>query len=239
MCRSTDYQRFPGRLKIKAFFVRFSRPESLKPPPESLTLLYLPRIDEIDGAKIRPDSAALVALQRVVWRKDAVIFGSRERVRASEGARFEVYLREEKVVEGTFRRSEEGEWRLECKGALGGEFAGAAAAEICVDVEEQGAMFEKVVLGVRRMKKRGFSGLEEIPEEREGEVEEADSDGCGDSSEEDDDGCGGDGRENEVEMEVEGVRWAVNLGIWAVCLGVGLLVSKAAHSKKLRPKRII
>lgn len=255
MCRSTDYRILGGdRLKIKAFFVRFSHLEPLSPPPESLTLFYLPRIDEtdleIDGLKIRPDSPAFVTLHRVVsssrMKKD-VVFGSRERVRASEGVQFQVYLREEKVVQGIFRKSDDGEWRLECRCTLESEIDGAAAgaADVCVDVEGQEAMCEKVVLEVRRKKRRGFGGLEEIPEGREVEGE---CEGCGcccgddgdsweDDGGDDDDEDGG-GKEVEMEMEVEGVRWAVDLGIWAVCLGVGYLVSRAAQSKTLRRKRI-
>ncbi|XP_038874855.1 uncharacterized protein LOC120067355 [Benincasa hispida] len=254
MCRSTDY-RILGidRLNIKAFFVRFSHLEPLNPLPDSLTLFYLPRIDEthleIDGLKIRPDSPAFVTLHRVVspslrMRKD-VVFGSRERVRASEGVQFQVHLREEKVVHGIFRKDDDGEWRLECRCALESQIDGAAtAAEVCVDVEGRVAMFAKVVLEVKRKKKRGFCGLEEIPEGRE--VDGGDCEGCGcccggdgDLSENDGgDDDGEDGGEKEVEMEVEGVRWAVDLGIWAVCLGVGYLVSRAAQSKTLRRKRI-
>lgn len=255
MCRSTDYRIFAAdRLKIKAFFVRFSHLQLLDPPPESLTLFYLPRIDEtdleIDGLKIRPDSPAFVTLHRVVSpssrMKKGVEFGSRERVRASEGVQFQVYLREEKVVQGIFRKNDDGDWRLECRCALESEIdeaAAAAAAEVCVDVEGQGAMCEKVVLEVRRKKKRGFCALMEIPEGREvdGYCEGCDC-CCGDdgSSSEDDGGDDDseDGGGTEVEMEVEGVRWAVDLGIWAVCLGVGYLVSRVAHSKTLRRKRI-
>lgn len=173
------------------------------------------------------------------------MFGSRERVRASEGVQFQVYLSEEKLVQGIFKRNDDGEWRLECRCALESEIAGAKTAattvEVCVDVEGEGAMFEKVNLEVRRKKKRGFCGLEEIPEGRE---VEGDCDGCGCScGEEDGDWSkedGGDDDEDDGgEMEVEGVRWAVDLGIWAVCLGVGYLVSRAAHYKTLRRKRLI
>ncbi|XP_022958516.1 uncharacterized protein LOC111459724 [Cucurbita moschata] len=255
MCRSTDYRcRLGGdRLKIKAFFVRFSHLESLNPPLDSLTLFYLPRIDEtdleIDGLKIRPDSPAFVTLHRVVspslrMRKD-VVFGSRERVRASEGVQFQVYLRAEKVVQGIFRRCDDGEWRLECKCALESDIgrSAAAAVEICVDLEGEVAMFEKVVLKVRRKKKkRGFCAMEEIPERRE---VDGDCDGCGGCCEVDGDssvgdcGCsGGDDDDGGGETEVEGAWWGMDLGIWAVCLGVGFLVSKAAHSKTLRRKGI-
>ncbi|XP_020084944.1 uncharacterized protein LOC109707827 [Ananas comosus] len=73
----------------------------------------------------------------------------------------------------------------------------------------------------------GGGGLEEIPEEE--------SDGC--------DCCGGGGEEKEggdwevvvgsgsdggdEAAVVETVRWAVDVGIWVACLGIGLLVSRA------------
>jgi hypothetical protein len=71
------------------------------------TLLYLPRINEqaldVDGSNIRPDSPAFVTLYRVMksrTREGEVVFRSREPVRAGKEVRFEVYLREERVVKG-------------------------------------------------------------------------------------------------------------------------------------------
>lgn len=253
MCRSTDYYGFQSKretLKIQSFFLRFSGLDSHKPLPESLTLSYLPRISgtalEIDGSKIRPDSPAFVTLHRAVnakVRKGEAIFGSREPVRAGDGVRFEVYLREEKVLKGTFRKDEGQEWKLECKCVLESASVGAEVreAEVCVAVEGHVAMRERVAMVVKRRGKCGFHPLEEIPEVDEesdggccctcGEIDGGDLRLDGDVGEEEKE------VEEELQMDVEGVRWAVDVGIWVMCFGVGYLVSKAS-SKTLRRRRL-
>ncbi|KAK9103943.1 hypothetical protein Sjap_021197 [Stephania japonica] len=77
--------------------------------------------------------------------------------------------------------------------------------------------------------------LEEIPEESELDLSfyhdhhhqhpttTTTSPSPSNSSEDDDDA---------VEMELEGVRWAVDLGIWVLCLGLGYFVSKASSKPK-------
>lgn len=255
MCRSTDYHGFQprrDRLKIRAFFLRFSGLNTRAPLPESLTLSFLPRINEndleIDGSKIRPDTPAFLTLYRVVNAKvkdGEVIFGSRERVEAGDGIRFEVYLREEKVLKGTFRKDEGQEWKLECKCALESESESVATeiaeAQVCVAVEGHVSMIERVRMVVKKTKTHrncGFKRLEEIPEEGDVDYE---SDGCcckcgsdgGDSEVGDD----VDGEDEELEVDMEGVRWAVDVGIWVMCLGVGYFVSKAS-AKTLRRRRL-
>ncbi|CAK9169321.1 unnamed protein product [Ilex paraguariensis] len=251
MCRGFQHSE-RERLNIKAFYIYISAPTTHTALPDSLTLYYLPRINgsplEIDDSKIRPDSPGFVTLHRVVSSQaveNGAVFGSRERVRASEGVRFEVYLREDKVLKGNFRKDEGDEWKMECKCGLENEIVGVEVREmeVCVAVDGQavGMMTEKVEMVVQR-KRRGrcFVGLEEIPEERELECE---SEGenccccCGEEREKASDG--GDSEEGmEVEMEIEGVRWAVDVGIWVVCLGMGYLVSKAS-SKRLRRRRLL
>jgi hypothetical protein len=78
-----------------------------KPLPYSATLFYLPCINkqvlDVDGSSVRPDSLAFMTLHRGMksqTREGEVVFGSRELVRSSEGVRFDVYLREERVVKG-------------------------------------------------------------------------------------------------------------------------------------------
>uniref|UniRef100_A0A2N9G0F2 Uncharacterized protein n=1 Tax=Fagus sylvatica TaxID=28930 RepID=A0A2N9G0F2_FAGSY len=199
MCRSSDFHGYQAsgrdRLRIRAFFVRFSGLNTRKSLPESLTLHYLPRINdnvlEVDGSKIRPESPAFVTLHRVVNAKTVnegdVIFGSRERVRANEAVRFEVYLRDEKVLKGVFRKGEGGEWKLECKCAIESESESEVKvkeAEVCVAVEGHVAaatMNEKVEMVVKKRRKclRECGRLEEIPEEIEEEEKEGtESDGC-------------------------------------------------------------
>ncbi|KAG2680706.1 hypothetical protein I3843_11G111600 [Carya illinoinensis] len=262
MCRSTDYHRYLSysrdcRLRIRAFFVQFSGLNARIPLPASVTLLYLPRINEnaldVDGVSIRPGSPVFVTLHRVVTAKTRdgeAVFGSRERVRASEGVRFEVYLREEKVLKGIFRKDEGDEWKLECKCAVEVGEVEVSEAEVCVAVEGHVAMNERVEIVARRRKNksRGCGWLEEIPEEREEEDTTHESYGCWCScGEEEISGWDGGevgekwGEEDSsklvgMEKEMEGVRWAVDVGIWAMCLGVGFLVSKASARRLRRGK---
>lgn len=164
---------------------------------------------------------------------------------ASQGVRFDVYFGEEKLLRGVFRRDEGGEWKVECKCALEGEVVGVKAADVWVEVEGQAAKSEKVAVAVsvRRKRRRGnvcwFQGLEEIPEEREEGEDEVE--GCCCCSEEREGGSdGGDSEElgsgkdgDGMEMEIEGVRLAVDVGIWVACLGVGYLVSSLSRIKLL------
>ncbi|PWA94278.1 hypothetical protein CTI12_AA061340 [Artemisia annua] len=143
-----------------------------------------------------------------------------------------VHWREEKVVKGSFGKDEGGEWKMDCRCGLECEVrvGDVKDVEVCVALDGDVTLNQKVEMVVK-MRKRGrcFEGLlEEIPEQMsEGEeVEE-----CCCCSE-----CGGGGGGDEVvdyggdvvEAEVEGVRWAVDVGIWVMCLGVGVgyLVSK-------------
>ncbi|XVF10323.1 hypothetical protein REPUB_Repub07fG0172800 [Reevesia pubescens] len=257
MCRSADYYDFRSSgqnlLKIKAFFIRFSGFVSCTEPfSDSLTLLYPPRINEtgleVSGSKVRPDSPAFVTLHRMVkvkTRNGEAIYGSRERVRAGDGVRFEVYSREEKLLKGVFRREEGKKWEMECKCAVergdGDKIVGerAAVADVCVAVEGDMAMGKRVEMVVRKRRKNnkvGFDQLEEIPEEREAESE---SDGgccciCGESDDGDVEGSCDGGQE----MEADGVSWAFDVGIWVMCFGVGYLFSKAS-TKSLRRMRIL
>lgn len=242
MCRSTDFERYVEKesLKVKAFFVRFTGLPTRQLLPDSLTLLYPPRINEaafeLDGSKIRPDSPAFVTLHRAVKGGD-VIYGSREPVRVWEGIRFEVYMSEERVVKGIFRKEEGDKWKLECECEMEEE----GAAEVVVAAEGHVATATMARKHRRRRKQRsGFECLEEIPEEREEGRELDGGDGvcfCTCSGGESEDGEGEwEAVEwtGEMESEAEGMGWAVDLGIWVMCLGVGYLVSKAASTKILR-----
>lgn len=254
MCRYTENNAIfkeKLRLKFRAFYLRLSLSNlnSQNTIPETLTLLYLPRINgsllEINGAKIRPDSPALVVLHRFRSAEEPgdSVYTSTDRVRVGEGVRFEVYVKEERVLKGIFRKDEDETWKAECRCAMERELAGirVSEAEVCVAGERCGAVKERVEMVVRRSRRspRGWSELEEIPEEREIELDgcdcvdqEMESDGEDEEEEED-------GREEwTAEMEeglgMEGVRWAVDLGIWVMCLGVGILVSKASFKRGKR-----
>ncbi|XP_077247518.1 NADP-specific glutamate dehydrogenase [Tasmannia lanceolata] len=244
MCRSIEnhygrYQKERERLKIRAFYVRLSIANALNPLPETLTLLYLPRINgsllEINGAKIQSNSAAFVVLHRVHSAEgEEAVFRSTDRVRGSEGVRFEVYVKEEKVLKGIFRKDEEEGWKMECRCAVESDLMvgfGVLESEVYVAGEGCGVMKERVEMVVRR-KRRKFLELEEIPEEREIVLDGCD---CGEWE------VGSDGEDSDEEevVEIEGMRWAVDLGIWVMCLGVGILVSRASSRSLMRKRRLI
>ncbi|KAK9197599.1 hypothetical protein WN944_012782 [Citrus x changshan-huyou] len=263
MCRSADIQGFyfnnhKDRLKAKSFFVRLSRllaTQEKKMLPEFLTLVYLPRINEtaleISGKDIRPDTPAFVTLYRVVTAKTddgEVIYGSREPVVVTDAVSFEVYFDEEKVLKGIFRK-DEADWRLKCKCVLDREIGdvNGAVAEVYVGLDGHAAIIERVVLKSKRRNNHHYINshrrmtfdleLEEIPEER-GVESEPESDGCCSCS--CSCSCGSDvdvQDEEAIHLELDGVRWAVDVGIWVMCLGVGYLVSKAS-AKSLRRKSL-
>lgn len=174
-----------------------------------------------------------------------MVFASREPVRASDGVRFEVYFREEKVLKGIFRKDEDSDeiaWVLDCKCALESDVLGlkVSEAEVYVAVEGDVAITRRVSLKRKRCG-RGFTGLEEIPEETEMDVELDGCDcdcSCGQSEIEFDGGDSKEGCDGDTELDMEGVRWAVDVGIWVMCLGVGFLVSKAS-AKTLRRTRLL
>lgn len=146
-------------------------------------------------------------------------------------------------MKGIFRKNEEDLWRLDCKCSMEREL-GISEAEVGVAGERCGVVRERVEMQARRRNGWGCFGLEEIPEEREVDFDVYDCD-CGDCGERemrsDGEGEGEDSEaeerngtvemeeeEEEEELGMEGVRWAVDLGIWVICLGVGILVSKAS-----------
>ncbi|KAL1568776.1 hypothetical protein AAHA92_00346 [Salvia divinorum] len=223
-------------LKIKAFYTQLSvsRAKNASVPPDFLTLHFLPRISggrlDINGSSIRPDSPAFLTLHRVV-SEDAgrgFKYGSRERVTVCEGARFEIYVGDVKVLKGVFRKFDDGDdWNMECKCLLSAAVRGVGGAEVAVETEGlAGVMRQKVemVAEVRRRRRRCCE-LEEIPEVRE---EEAGACCCSECSGEE---SGGD---EVMEMDVDAVNWAVDVGIWVVCLGVGYMVSASSFNKLRR-----
>ncbi|XP_055819540.1 uncharacterized protein LOC129888616 [Solanum dulcamara] len=229
------------RLKIKGFYLHlsFSSPTEYV-LPDSLTLHYLPRISEsplqINDSNIRSNSPAFVTLHRVVSvTTKGVIYGNRDRVKASEGVKFEIFMAHVKLIKGIFMNQEN--WRIDCKWALENDDLRVKGAEVCVAVEGRAApevITEKVEMTVRK-RSCTFQKLEEIPEQKEveNELDEGSTCCCSEceGEEEDSDG-GGD--------TAEGVGWAVDVGIWVMCLGVGVgyLVSRAS-SKSLRRRRFI
>lgn len=251
------------RLSIKGFYLHLAFNFRRKALPDSLTLHFLPRINgsflEINGSSVRPDTPSFITMHRILSAeklipKHGAVYGSGEKLKASEGSRFEIYLADVKLLKGFIRKGERENWELECKCLLEeGELEFLREIDICLAVEggENISMNKKVEK--RRRKVRDFRGLEEIPEEREREEEEEEeiesrcycdecSGCCGGSDGDDDDDSvisteGGD-CDLEVLQDTEGVNWAVDVGIWVVCLGFGYLVTKAS-SKRLRFTRLL
>ncbi|CAH9106563.1 unnamed protein product [Cuscuta europaea] len=249
MCRGFHPNR-QDCIKMQAFYIHVSVfPTARNSLPEFLTLNYLPRIDdsplEINGSRIRSDAPGFVALHRLVSAAAAVtgaVYGSRERVEASEGARFELYVGDSRLMKGIFRKDWEGDfWKLEWECLMPEEeensrCLGIKAAEVCISVEGAAAEWitgkVDVIHPRRRHRRRCHLGLEEIPERRETETEVEASSGCCCCRGE---GVVIDGEDGgECDAAVEGVGWAVDVGIWMVCLGVGYLVSRASRKSLMR-----
>ncbi|PQM41661.1 uncharacterized protein Pyn_35806 [Prunus yedoensis var. nudiflora] len=242
MCRSTDYHGFQprrDRLKIRAFFLRFSGLNTGAPLPESLTLSFLPRINEKRARDRRvkdPTRYASIPHSLPGRECQGEGWGSAIRIpRAGRGRRWDPVRGKMRVKSGNWSVS--ARWRGE-RVSVATEIA---EAQVCVAVEGHVAMIERVRMVVKKTKKHrncGFKRLEEIPEEGEVDYE---SDGCcckcGSDGEDSEVGGDVDGEDEELEVDMEGVRWAVDVGIWVMCLGVGYFVSKAS-AKTLRRRRL-
>ncbi|XP_042470446.1 uncharacterized protein LOC122052803 [Zingiber officinale] len=242
MCRSTMERiaRYEP-LKIRGFYLRVPVAARQIPLAEATTLVFLPRIDgnllEVNGSRIRAEAAAIVPLHRIRSAEGGdgseAVFGSTDRVMTGEGVRFEAYIGDEKALGGVFRRGDGG-WEMELRCSTEGDAGVAAAADVWV-VGEKGLSMRQSAVGVSRRgrRKRLCLRLEEIPEEEEGcrclccEEEESGWEIVGSKE--------GDFEEEDVELGLEGVRWAVDVGIWVVCLGVGLWVSRSSY-RSLRRK---
>ncbi|KAK1382271.1 NADP-specific glutamate dehydrogenase [Heracleum sosnowskyi] len=261
MCRGFQQSESERFLKMKAFNLVFSlaNKSCVTTFPDSLTLHYLPRINgthlEINHSMIKPDSPAFLTLHRVVSPLSdnySVCFASREKVKASQGARFEVFFGDVRVLKGFFRKDWDDTWKMECSCGLECSSAGRILQEIVkkseVSVVAEGGvvMNETVEIVAKRRQRRLLKGgtLEEIPEETEYCYDFADDESCSSGcscceefGESESESCGDQeiaaAAEAEEEMEGEG-SWAVDVGIWVLCLGVGLLVSRASSKRLLR-----
>lgn len=227
------------RLVVRAFYLRMSSTSCTSTPPEELTLVYHPAIGgaalEVAGRALPPASPAKVTLLRVrgahgeAGEAKEVAYASADRVSAAEGARFAVFAGRELAADGVFlRRAEGGGWQVECRRALASR---ARVAEVVV-LAEGGVL---VRARARASTIGCLTRLEGIPEEE--------ACGCGACGEEEWEVVGDDGsddsgdeywkwKEREEAAEVETMRWALEMGAWAVCVGVGLLATARRFSRK-------
>ncbi|KAL5209859.1 hypothetical protein ABZP36_005482 [Zizania latifolia] len=215
-----------GRLEIRSFYLRLASPAAV-----DLSLVYLPAIGgaalELGGRALPPASPAEVQLRRVGADSDAA-YASADRVSAAEGARFEVYAGKDFAADGVFeRRRRGGGWRVECRRAA--PPASTVVAEVTV-LAEGGALMRAKPRASARALGCG-TRLEGIPEEGWG----CECGTCGEQWEVvEDDGDDWKGELETAEMEAETVRWALEMGAWAVCVGVGLLAT-ARRFRRRRP----
>ncbi|KAF7045029.1 hypothetical protein CFC21_054177 [Triticum aestivum] len=237
MCRGTvDGLRPLGarrRLEVRAFYLRLSS-SSTSAPPAELTLVYRPAIGgaalELAGRALPPACPAEVTLLRVRGndgKDDAPAYANADRVSATEGARFEVYAagKEELAAEGAFAWRNGG-WRVECRRPVASrspvaEVLVLAVGGVLVRARARASPARRIGCATR---------LEGIPEEEDAPCE------CG--------ACGDEWemvgaivdefKEHEEEAEEETMRWALEMGAWAVCVGVGLLAT-ARRFRRRRP----
>ncbi|EPS59081.1 hypothetical protein M569_15729 [Genlisea aurea] len=227
------------RLRIKAFHTTLkSSSDGDVVLPDFLTLHFLPRINgallQLDGSTVRPDSPAFATLHRVRnGGGGGCVYGTRERMVVCEGTAFRICAGDVRMLKGIFRKGE-GNWRMDCKCSVTDEDAAAVAgvnrAEVSVAAEGAAAATESVPISASKRRRR-CCVLEEIPEEREGG--EVRSDGCCCCCSD----CDGEESDGETAAASVGDTWDVDVGFWAVCLGVGLIVSGLGISSvKLRRK---
>ncbi|KAF0916154.1 hypothetical protein E2562_000751 [Oryza meyeriana var. granulata] len=218
------------RLEIRALYLRLS---SAAQAPAGLSLVYLPAIGgaalELDGRALPPAAPAEVPLRRVSADGSDAAYASDHRVCAAEGARFEVYAGKDLAADGVFSRRRRGGWRVECRRAT---LASTAVVAEVVVLEEGGALMRAKAKASARGLGCGGTRLEGIPEEGWWACE---CGTCGDDEWEvvGDDGDDCKGELDTPEMEAETLTWALEMGAWAVCVGVGIL----ATARRFRRKR--
>lgn len=214
-----------ARLGVRAFYLRLS-----SPAPAELTLVYLPAIGgaalELGGRALPPAAPAEVPLRRVgAGGTDAAAYASADRVCVAEGRASRctppgrIWWRTASSRAAAAR----GGGGVECRRAA----AAAAVAEVVV-LEEGGALMRATAKASARGLGCGGTRLEGIPEEGWG----CDCE-CGTCGDDEWEVVGDDGELDTPEMEAETLTWALEMGAWAVCVGVGLL----ATARRFRRKR--
>jgi len=129
-------------------------------------------------------------------------------------------------------------WRVECRRAPVSASASVCVAEVVVLAEGGVLMRDKARAAGRGRMRCGATRLEGIPEEATdlGGWGRCECGACGDDGWEVVGDASDDGEpwkhEEEEEVKMETVRWAMEMGVWAVCLGVGLLATARRFRRK-------
>ncbi|KAL9229416.1 hypothetical protein vseg_004883 [Gypsophila vaccaria] len=202
MCHTPDYPHPSfhfhnhNRLKLTNFTVALTL--STSHLPEFLTLVFLHRNDGTPTfLTLHPTPSPSPSPSS---SSPTLSYASHARISFSHGLVFEVLLGELSLLKGVFRVDHTLGLRLHCRCAVDEtRFAGVKLKHLEMRVGEDDVR-------VLMMTRKGFKlGLVDIPEETH-------HDTCVDDVDD----------ENMIGTQVEGVKWAVDVGIWVGCLGLAL-----------------
>lgn len=227
----------PAALRLRSFQLHLATPMNRRSVvPKSLTLIYLSRSNasslEINGAEISTGERVPFVLRRMGAAETAiddefeVAFESTDRVCADDEFGFEVCVDGGRAVEGVFSRRG-ARWALGCRAVRL-----AVEAEVRVVTDEGFLMREKV----KQRRKRVCRKLPERPwedeEEKEDEQEQAEEQEMRESS--DWNRWERKGKDSKERAKTRGFSWAVNVGIFVACVGVGLFVFRGSLKRFVR-----
>ncbi|KAK7306849.1 hypothetical protein VNO77_44809 [Canavalia gladiata] len=231
---------------ITSFFVRLrtsslqsnaysSAPPASKPTPlpESLTLILCFPLDSNSRNKV-----PFLSLRRMrqTTTEACVTFGSMQRVRATtQTLSFQLYVGETELLKGVIRKNHN-DWKLECCKCELQSCLGISEVELFVALDGVVAIRERVVMPVVKTRNGKYNTrwsnkllkLEDIPEETE---LQSDDDDDVDVNTEVEEAC------VNLEMDLEVLRRAMDMGIWVLCLGMGYMVSRASIPNIRPPRR--
>ncbi|KAK4260645.1 hypothetical protein QN277_003733 [Acacia crassicarpa] len=222
MCRSTDllppspYTHDGACPNVKALFVhvRTSASEINDPLPQFLTILFNPPNHSLSLHRLLNHS-----LPHAIFAAKLSLCPRRRR--PSQPLSFQLFLGEAMLLKGALIEQDQNRWTLDCKSQFHllqpHYFQPISEVQLCFAFDDgnlAATNWVRLVNHKERVKNCvNFGHLEQIPEEMELPSEDS----------------------HEV-MDLEGLRRTVDLGIWVLCLGlgVGYLVSRASV-RKFRP----
>ncbi|XP_057753293.1 uncharacterized protein LOC130972958 [Arachis stenosperma] len=155
-------------------------------------------------------AATTISLRRIRLPNHEFVYASKQNVRATTNVmRFQLFDGKTKLLKGAIRIGDDN-----CE-----VIPSILGAEIWVSIATKSA---KTVCNNKNMIKKK-SKLEDIPEEAELRADDGDNPEIKEAA-------------IHLEMDLEVLRKAMDMGIWALCLGFGFMVSKSFHhSFRARP----